>query len=349
MTDRSDRRLDAHLPADLQPQPGKLKLPRSTWPHIFRSTVQRLSDTQATDLAATLTYYTVFAAFPGLLAVVSLIKLSAIGERLLPQLIVLITQAIPDDATAQTLVEIVEGFFSSSGAGFALVIGIATAVWAASGYLAAFSRALNRVHGVEEGRSALRLKSQQLALTVLVLVSVVAILAGLVLSGGAARWVGDLFGLPAQSVALWDVAKWPVIWAILMMLVATLYHWAPNLTKPRFQVISLGSGLAVLSAFIAAAGFSFYVVNFANYDKTYGTLAGVIIGLLLLWMTNLTLLVGVHLDVEVRRVRQLLLGLPAERVALLSPRDAAGVVKKQQKRNSLAAEAHQIRIRAQQD
>lgn len=342
-------RIDSQGPVlsdDQPPEPKKVKIPRSSWLHIVKSTIQRFTANQATDIAATLTYYTVLALFPGLLAIVSIIKLSGVGDRLMPELTRLIQEGVPDDGTAQTLVGIIDGFFSSSGAGFALVLGIITAVWAASGYIAAFTRAMNRVHEVEEGRNAIKLKLFQLLLTIIVLVSAVLVLGGLVLSGSVAQWVGDRIGLGNAVVRVWDIAKWPLLLALVMIVVAALYHWTPNVKKPKFQPISPGSTLAVLIAIIAATGFSFYAANFGSYDKTYGTLAGVIIALWLMWLTNLALLVGAHLDEEIIRVRQLHRGMAAERDPLLPPRENAGIVKKQEKANKLAAEAHQIRMSA---
>ncbi len=330
--------MDAHSST-----PRTVQLPRRSWQYILTSTFQRFSSNQATDLAATLTYYTVLALFPGLLAVVSLMKLSGIGQRLVPELTRLIEQAVPDEGTVTTLVDIIEGFFASTGAGIALVIGVATATWAASGYVAAFSRALNRVHDVAEGRNPVKLKLQQLALTAVLLVGVVLLLTAVVVSGGLARWLGDLIGLGGLAVTVWDVARWPVILIVVVLQVAMLYHWTPNVQLPRFQPVSPGSVVAVLVAILSMAAFSAYAANFGSYDKTYGTLAGVIIALWLLWLVNVALLLGAHLDEEVIRVKQLHKGLPAERDPILELRDSAGIVKKQRKANKLAARGHEIR------
>lgn len=332
-----------NLSDEQPPRPKKVRLPRSSWKYITTSTLHRFSANQATDLAATLTYYTVLALFPGLLAIVSLMKLSGIGDVLVPELTKLIQQGVPDEGSVETLVAIIEGFFSSSGAGLGLVLGIVTAMWAASGYVAAFSRAMNRVHEVEEGRNPIKLKLQQLGITAVVLIGVVLMLVAVVLSGGIAEWIGSLIGLGESAVAVWNIAKWPVMLAVVMILIAGLYYWTPNVKMPRFQPISPGSTLAVVIAIIAIFGFTFYAGNFASYDATYGTLAGVIIALWLLWLTNVALLLGAHLDEEVVRTKQLHMGMPAERDPLLPPREDAGIEKKKHKDDKVAAAGHEIR------
>ncbi len=266
----------------------------------------------------------------------------------MPALTDLIQQTVPDQGAVETSVGIIEGFFSA-GAGLGLTLGILTAMWAASGYVAAFTRAMNRVHEVAEGRNAIKLKAQQLGITAVLLISVVLLLIAIVVSGGVAQWFGDQLGLGEATVRVWNIAKWPVILAAVVILIAGMYHWTPNVKMPKFQPISPGSTLAVLVTIITVAGFGFYVGSFANYDATYGTLAGAIIGLWLLWLTNTALLLGAHLDEEVVRVRQLHKGMPAERDPLLPPREDEGILKKRRQDDSLAAKGHEIRMNATQE
>lgn len=321
----------------------------ASWRYTLKSTMQRFSANQATDMAATLTYYTVLAMFPALLSLVSILKLSSVGDTLMPALTQMIAQAVPDEATAGVIVDIIEGFFSSSGAGLGLAIGVLTAAWSASGYIAALSRAMNRIYQVEEGRNSLALKVQQFGLTIVVLVSMAVLVAGLVLSGGVASWLGDLVGFGEGALAVWGIAKWPVMLALVMMLIAVLYHFSPNVKLPRFRPVSYGSIVAVLVAIIAVAGFSFYAVNFSSYDATYGALAGLIIGLWLLWLTNVAIVLGAHLDMEVLRTKQLLAGAPSEREADLEPRQSAGILKQTQKDDRLAAQGHELRGERSED
>lgn len=325
------------------------KLHPSSLRYVVGSTLQRFSANQGTDLAATLTYYTILALFPGLLAVVSLMKLSGIGNTLVPALTELIEQAVPDEGSVDLLVDIIEGFFSSAGAGLGLVIGVATAVWAASGYIAAFARAMNITYGVSEGRNPVKLKLQQFGLTAVVLISVVLLLVAVVISGDAAGWLGGLIGVGDAPLRVWNLAKWPAILLIIMVLVAVLYHFTPNVVFPRFRFLSLGAVVAVLVAIAATAGFSFYAANFGSYDATYGALAGIIIGLWLVWLLNLALVFGAQLDAEVLRTKQLRAGLAAERSIQLPPRGIAGIEKQQAAADRLAALGHEIRLDAAED
>lgn len=321
-------------------------LDAASWRYLSTATLQRFSTNKGTDMAATLTYYTVLAIFPALLAVVSLIKLSGIGATLLPELTQLIARAVPDQGTAASLTEIIAGFFSSAGAGWGLAIGVLTAAWAASGYVAAFARAMNRVYGVGEGRNPIRLKLQQFGLTAMLLTVAVLALLAMVVSGGVAEWVGSVIGTGSVAVTVWDIGKWPVLLAVVIAQVSLLYYWTPNVRFQQFRPLSYGSIVAVLIAILAVTGFSFYAANFGSYDKTYGTLAGAIIGLWLIWLVNVALVFGANLDAEVIRVRQLLRGEPAERELLLKVRDASGIATQTRKADKLAAAGHRIRSQA---
>src|SRR5690606_34069824 len=133
---------------------------------------------------------------------------------------------------------------------------------------------------------------------------------------------------------VWGIAKWPVMLAVVIFIVAVLYHTTPNVKQPKFRWLSLGAALAILVWIAASAAFGFYVANFSNYNKTYGSLAGVVIFLLWLWITNLALLFGAELDAEMERARELQAGLPAEEVIQLPPRDTPKSAKTAQKRTT---------------
>ncbi len=117
----------------------------------------------------------------------------------------------------------------------------------------------------------------------------------------------------------------------MILAVATLYYAAPNVKQPRFRWISVGAGVAILAWILASVLFGFYVGNFGSYNKTYGALAGVIVFLLWLWITNLALLFGAELDAELERGRQLQAGIAAERDLQLPPRDSRVTDKNQAK------------------
>lgn len=314
--------------------------------YVLSSVIQRFSTNQGTNLAAILTYYAVFALFPSLVALVSIMKLSGVGDILVPELTRMIQQAVPDTGTAETLVGLVEGFFSATGAGIGLVIGIITAMWAAAGYVQTFAQVMNQIHGIAEGRNPILLKVRVLTITAISLVAVVLVLGAVVAGGDLAVWLGETFGLTTGVVRVWRIVRWPLIVVVVMALIAMLYHFTPNVAFPRFRPITWGSLVAVVTAAGAARGFSFYVANFANYNVTYGALAGVMIVLLLVWLTNVALVLGAQFDTELIRLKQLRAGLPAERVLQLRPRATAGIVKAERAANKLAARGYQIRLDA---
>ncbi len=319
----------------------------SGWTYTFVSTLQRFSRNKGNDMAATLTYYTVLAVFPALLALVSLLRLSGIEDLVIPWLTELLGSVSTDQAFNQTVVGIVQGFFSRSGATFGLAAGVLTAAWAASGYVAAFSRAMNRIYGVVEGRNPIKLKASQFGITIVLLVGMALLLLAMVLSGRVADWLTGNSQYLGGVVQVWQWLRWPLIIVLVIGLISVLYYVCPNVRFPRFRPLSYGAIVATLTALIAVAGFSFYASNFGSYDVTYGALAGAIIALWLVWLINLALIIGAHLDLEVLRSRQLMQGLPAEREPMLRLKNSAGVSKKTRQQNKIAAKGNRLRLGGQ--
>jgi membrane protein len=157
-----------------------------------------------------------------------------------------------------------------------------------------------------------------------------------VLTGPAAKAVGNVVGLGSTALLVWDIAKWPVMLAVVVLVVAILYYATPNVKQPRFRWVSVGAVLAIVVWIVVSLAFGFYVSNFSSYNKTYGTLAGVVVFLLWLWLTNLALLFGAELDAELERGRELSEGIPAERTIQLPPRDTRNIEKAE------AKEAHDV-------
>jgi membrane protein len=210
---------------------------------------------------------------------------------------------------------------SSQGtAGVALVIGLVAALWSASGFVGAFSRACNVIYEVEEGRPFWKLRPFQIAMTLLLLLLVALSAIAVVISGPLAERVGSIFGLGDTAVTVWDLAKWPVIVLIVMAMIAILYYAAPNVRHPGFRWITPGGVLAVFLWIAASAAFAFYVANFGSYNATYGSLAGVVAFLVWLWISNLAILLGAELNAELERGRELESGVPAEETIAIEPR-----------------------------
>ncbi len=231
----------------------------------------------------------------------------------------------------------------STGAGLTLVLGLLTALWSASGYVGAFGRAMNRIYEIGEGRPFWKLRPLQVVITLIAVVLVALVALSLVVTGPLAQAVGSAIGLGSTAVTVWNIAKWPVLVAVVVLIVAILYYATPNVKQPRFRWISTGAAVAILVWVVASAAFGFYVANFSSYNKTYGTLAGVIVFLLWLWITNLALLFGAEVDAEMERARQLQGGIAAEDELQLPARDEKGLHKKQQKEEKIQEEGRALR------
>jgi membrane protein len=307
-------------PNDSRKPDSPKDLDKPNWKYIARKTLREFSKDQCPDLAAALTYYAVLSLFPAILALVSLIGIFGDPQKTTDALLQIVRGFAPAE-TVNTVSGTVSDLANAPAAGLTLVLGLATALWSASGYVGAFGRAMNRVYEVDEGRPFVKLRGTMLVVTLLAVV-IIAILAGmLVLSGPVAEAVGGLIGLSGVFLAIWDIAKWPVMVGLIIVIIAVLYYATPNVKQPKFKWMSLGSGIALFVFLLASLGFGFYVGNFGNYNKTYGALGGVIVMLLWLWILNMSLLFGAEFDAEMERGRQLQAGIEAEETIQLPPRD----------------------------
>jgi membrane protein len=318
---------------------GDVKKP--SWIYVLRRTMREFSKDQCTDLAAALTYYSVLALFPALIAVLSLVGLFNQGPSTVKTIIKVLSQI---GVSSPTLEKTITQLSNTPGAGLALIIGLATALWSASGYVGSFGRAMNRVYEVGEGRPVWKLRPVMLLVTLVTVVLAALVAVGLVVSGPAAQAVGDAVGLGSTAVTVWNIAKWPVMLVIVVLIVALLYYATPNVKQPKFKWISVGAVVAIVVWIIASAAFGFYVSRFSSYNKTYGALAGVIVFLLWLWITNLALLFGAELDAELERGRQLQAGQPAEETLQLPPRDTRNIEKAEAKQEKDVERGRRLRM-----
>ncbi|MTD17207.1 YihY family inner membrane protein [Nakamurella sp. YIM 132087] len=334
-----DRDLVNQASTNKPDDPGDLT--SRSWKFIAKKTFREFADDQCTDLAAALTYYAVLALFPAILAMVSILGLIGQDQQGTTALMDAVRQVAP--SAADTIGGVVDQLSQSKASGFALVAGLAGALWSASGYIGAFSRAMNRIYEIREGRPFWKLRPAMLLITVVAVLLVALVALGLVVSGPVARTVGSAIGLGDTAVTVWNIAKWPVMLAVVILIVAILYYTTPNIKQPRFRWISIGAAIAVIVWVAASVAFGFYVANFSNYDRTYGSLAGVIIFLLWLWITNLALLFGAEIDAEIERGRQLQAGIPAEQDLQLPARDETVIAKTDKRDADELQEARAIR------
>ncbi len=298
--------------------PGDVTKP--SWKYIAKKTLREFTKDQCPDLAASLTYYAVLSIFPALLALVSMLGIFGNPQKTTSALLDVV-QGIAPGQTVETLRPVVEELSSSPAAGFTLVIGLLTALWSASGYVGAFGRAMNRVYEIDEGRPFIKLRGTMLGVTVVNLLIVVVLAAMLVLSGPVAESVGNVVGLGGTFLAVWNIAKWPVMLVLVIVAIAILYYATPNVKQPKFRWMSMGSAIALVVFLLASVAFGFYVAYSNSYNKTYGAIGGVIVALLWLWILNMSLLFGAEFDAETERGRQLQAGIEAEETIQLPPRD----------------------------
>jgi membrane protein len=292
-----------------------------TWVQTVKRTVREFQDDNLTDWAAALTYYAVLALFPALIALVSIVGLVADPRTVTDSLTQIVSDLGPQSA-ANTFEGPIKSISANrSAAGVLLVLGTALSLNAASGYIGAFIRASNVIYEVEEGRPFWKLRPLQLGITLIMVVAVAVVFLALVLSGPLAGAVGDAIGLNDEVVTAYGVAKWPVLAVLILTMLALLYYASPNAKITGLRWITPGSLLALLLWGLASAAFALYVAHFGSYDKTYGTLGGVVTFLVWLWITNIAVLLGAELNAELERSRELEAGVPgAEESLQLPPR-----------------------------
>jgi membrane protein len=273
-----------------------------SWLDALKRTGKAFMADKLTVWAAALTYFGILSIFPALLAMVSVLGL--IGSSVTDSLLENLEEVAPGPAQ-EILTNAIRNLQGASGAsGIAFVIGLATAIWASSGYVSGFMAASNAVYDVEEGRGLTKKLPTRVGLTTVLMVLAAVIAFAVTLTGGLARETGDVIGVGDTAVDVWGIAKWPVLLLLVSLLLAVLYWGAPNVKLP-FRLVSPGSLLAVVGWVIASVLFAFYVANFSSYNKTYGALAGPIVFLLWLWISNICVLLGAELNAELERSRAL--------------------------------------------
>lgn len=306
---------------------GPTDMRAGSWFAAAKRTVREFGDDALTDRAAALTYYAVLSIFPGLLVVISL--LGFIGKSATQPLITNLGHAAPG-AVREIIMHGIRNLQKGhSTAGVIGIVGLAGALWSASGYVAAFMRASNVVYDVPEGRPFWKTTPMRFGVTVLIMVMLVLSAIMVVVTGSLARRVGDVLGTGSVAVTIWDIAKWPVLLIIVSLMFSILYWVSPN-AKRGFQWVSPGGVLAVLIWLIASGLFALYVANFGHYNKTYGSIAAVIIFLIWLWITNIAILLGAEFNAELERGRAAAAGVPLGREPYVEPRDMRKLRKREE-------------------
>jgi membrane protein len=298
---------------------GPEKLSGGSWMGVMRRTIKEFKDDSLTDWAAALTYYGVLALFPAIIALVSILGL--VGPSATQPLLDNVNTLAPGPARDILTGAIKQVANGRGGAGLAFILGLGLALWSASSYVGAFSRASNAIYEVGEGRPFWKLRPIQVGVTAVMILLLALCAIAIVVTGPVAKHAGDVIGVGGAAVTAWDIAKWPVIALVISMIFSILYFTAPNVKQPGFKWITIGGVVALVIWLVASALFALYVANFSSYNKTYGSLGGVIAFLVWLWISNLAVLLGAELNAEIERGRELEAGLPAHEELQLEPRD----------------------------
>jgi membrane protein len=312
------------------PQNGALgsptSLPRHTWKDTLTRTATEFKRDKLNHWGAALTYYAVLSMFPALLVLVSLVGLLADPARVTKVLTDTVAQMGPATA-AKTFQGPIETLTSSRGtAGVMFIVGVVSALWAASGYVSAFADASNTIYEVEEGRPFWKLKPLQLAVTFVLIMLAALVALALVLSGPVVGALGSSLGISDTALTVWRFVKWPAMIVLVVVIFGALYYTSPNARPTGMRWVTGGALLALVVWIVASIALAVYVSNFGSYNKTYGTLGGVVVFLIWLWVTNMAILLGAEFNAETERARQLETNVPgADRRLQMEPREPAKV------------------------
>ncbi|HEY8319185.1 MAG TPA: YihY/virulence factor BrkB family protein [Amnibacterium sp.] len=351
-------RADGTGSAGGQPRPGKAPSPddprkpkgpedlhKPTLRYSLRKTGREFGSDQCTDLAAALVYYSVLALGPAIIAIVSILGL--LSPDTIAQLDTQVLQ--PALASSPSTYSLIHGLLTNASkapsAGLGLIIGIVGALWSASGYVGAFGRAMNRIYSIPEGRPVWKLRPTQLLVTIAVVVLVVLGALILVSTGPIVQQIAGQLGIGDAAFVVFSIVKWPILIVIAIAAIAILYYFSPNVRQPKFRWTSMGSIFALVVWAVVTVLFGLYL-SFSgggSYSKTYGPIAGIIIFLLWLWITNLALLFGAEFDAELERSRELQGGIAAEEQIQLPMRDTRGSDKKEQKHEEDVQKGRELR------
>jgi membrane protein len=318
MAERTDEEQAEPRHAEDAAPAAPTRLPARSWTGVVKRTISEFRADNVTDWAAALTYYGILAIFPALLALVSVLGL--IGQSATQPLLNNLEKLAPGPAR-QIFTSAIQNLQHSRGAaGLLFIVGIFGAIWSASGYVAAFMRASNAIYDIDEGRPIWMTLPVRVGVTIVLLVLLAISAVGVVVTGGLAKQIGNLVGVGGTAVTVWNIAKWPVLLLIVSLMLSILYWASPNVRHPGFKWVSPGGLFAVIVWIVASALFALYVANFSSYNKTYGTLAAVIIFLVWLWISNIAVLLGAELNAELERGRRIEAGHPADEEPFVEPR-----------------------------
>lgn len=297
-----------------------LQIQSQTWRYVWRRTLQEFVHDGCVDAAGSLTFFAVLSIFPAGLALVALIGVVGDSEAVVTRLLTLLDQVAPPEVT-ETLESPLLEIAGASTAELTLFIAVPTAVWSASLYVGAFGRTLNRIHDVAEGRPYWKRKPAQLGVTIALMILALVVIGVIVISRPVARAIGDALAIGDAALSAWDILKWPLLACSVAAMVTVLYKGTSNLRQPPARWLAIGAVLAIVLLGVSSTGLFVYLSGFADYNRTFGAFASVIVFLIWVFMINMALLFGAEFNAELERGRQLQAGQRAEVRIQLDPRD----------------------------
>jgi membrane protein len=315
------------MPTAPPPPASPAQLSPRAWWHTLRRTVREFSNDSLLDWAAALTYYGVLSLFPGLILLASVLGL--VGPAATRPLIDSLTGLAPGPVR-QILTDSLQSLNRDADtAGVLAVVGLAGALWSASGYVGAFMRAANAIYDVPEGRPLWKTLPVRIGVTLVVGAMLAASALIVLFTGELAEWLGRLVGADRTAVTVWSIAKWPVLAVLVSATLGILYWASPNARQAGLKWISPGGLLAVVLWVAASVGFGVYAASFGSYNKTYGTLGGVAVFLVWMWISNIAILLGAELDAELHRSRAIATGHPSDAEPYVPLRDTRALDERQ--------------------
>lgn len=316
---------DVTAAATPRPLPFRLRQLRwRTWRRIlWRSAAGYVTD-DCTDFAAAMTYCAVTALIPSLVVVVALVNLVTDGSAAVKAILGILRDVGAGPIVGNSsLVSVLDSLLVQKDSAKVLFsLGLLVAVWSASGYVSAFTRASNRIYGVREGRTWWKLQLLEILLAAVAMVLMAVAATALVISGPLVNAVGTALHVGPTARLAYSIGRWPVLVAIGIILLSMLFWIAPNVRQPRFRWLTVGGAVALVVGTVVSFGFGLYVANFGSYSRTYGSLGAIVAFLVWLYLSNSAILLGVQVNAQVQRARLTQAG-EEEPVAPLTPRALA--------------------------
>ncbi|MFC0682210.1 YihY/virulence factor BrkB family protein [Lysobacter korlensis] len=317
---------------------------RADWAYVIRRSWRGFIRHRGFDSAAALTFFSALSLFPSALVVVSAIAMVDDGNAV--RNILAIVQELAQNDTVLTLESPLEQLLTVPYPGLGLVVGLVLAIWTLSAYAAAFGRAMNSAYQAEEGRPFIRMRLLMLGLAGVLAVLLAALGAIILITPRVAAATGAVLGVGEPWVTAWNIAKWPVLAALVTFTFALLYHFTPTVRHERKRWLGVGASCALVVGGLATAGFVVYVTTVSNYGRLYGWLGGALVLLAWLYIVNFSLMLGGEVDAEFVRLKQLRRGIRAEEVVRMPMRETERTLTLARNQAEDERQAREIRERA---